>query len=104
MACPSCGSWSVKADRSLAGRYVCGRCGRPLGLHAERQVRRQTSPGGRVRGLRRSWWLVLGLLAIGAGLAALESSRRPPGRLPPLPAPQRQPQGSLEAAPPGRTL
>ncbi|EDY38930.1 hypothetical protein CPCC7001_1809 [Cyanobium sp. PCC 7001] len=47
---------------------------------------------------------MLGLLAIGAGLAALESSRRPPGRLPPLPAPQRQPQGSLEAAPPGRTL
>ena len=32
MACPDCGSWSVRADRSLSGRLVCGRCGRPLGI------------------------------------------------------------------------
>jgi hypothetical protein len=108
MACPSCGSWSVKADRSLAGRYVCGRCGRPLGLRAERRVRRQTNPGGRGRGLRRGWWLVLGLLAIGAGLAALDSSSRSPRRLPPRPAPPGQTQGpsdtAPDGAPPGLTL
>lgn len=86
MACPNCGSWSVKADRSLGGRMVCGRCGLPLG----------TRPPGsaRLRGGRRSlglprlgaWrprrplvWL-LALLGLGAGLAALEpvAQRRPP--------------------------
>ncbi|SBO42226.1 hypothetical protein [Cyanobium sp. NIES-981] len=102
MACPSCGSWSVKSDRSLAGRYVCGRCGRPLGLQAERRIRRGRVPGGRSR--RRGWCLVLGLLAIGAGLSALEFSRRPPRGLPPVPAPPSPPQSPFQAAPPGRSL
>ncbi|MGB5134755.1 MAG: hypothetical protein WBN89_06230, partial [Prochlorococcaceae cyanobacterium] len=39
MACPHCGSWSVKADRSLAGRLVCGRCGRALGAGASGRSR-----------------------------------------------------------------
>ncbi|MCP9815629.1 hypothetical protein KBY76_02980 [Synechococcus sp. GreenBA-s] len=86
MACPNCGSWSVKADRSLGGRMVCGRCGLPLG---------KRPPGGSgSRGGRRSlslprlgaWrprrplgWLLL-LLGLGAALAALEpgDQRRPP--------------------------
>jgi hypothetical protein len=103
MACPSCGSWSVKADRSLAGRYVCGRCGRPLGLQAERRVRRAARPLG-TRGRRRGWWLVLGLLAIGAALAAQEASRRPSRESPTLPAPSRQPLSPFESAPSGRSL
>jgi hypothetical protein len=87
MACPSCGSWSVKADRSLGGRYVCGRCGRPLGMQAERQVRRrQGNPGLRLP--RRGWWVALGLLALGALFAALEMApqrpRRPLAPQPPL--------------------
>jgi hypothetical protein len=47
MACPDCGSWSVKADRGLSGRMVCGRCGRPLGLG---------SPSRRRGAGRRSGW------------------------------------------------
>ena len=39
MACPDCGSWTVKADRGLSGRLVCGRCGRPLGIGAARRRR-----------------------------------------------------------------
>jgi len=69
MACPDCGSWSVKADRSLSGRMVCGSCGRPLGIRSGRG-----SQGGRGRGggSRRRWQgrppltLVL-LLALGCG-------------------------------------
>ncbi|MEB3265695.1 MAG: hypothetical protein VKN13_03670 [Cyanobacteriota bacterium] len=78
MACPSCGSWAVKADRSLAGRMVCGRCGQPL--------------GGAVRPLRprrrrlalprpRGWWWALALLALGAVLAAVPPGP-PPGQGP----------------------
>ena len=78
MACPHCGSWSVKADRSLAGRMVCGRCGTPL-----QGVQRQGVRSGPRRpalfsvrggwGARRgSWrWWLLGLLAAGAALAAI---------------------------------
>ena len=84
MACPHCGSWSVKADRSLAGRLVCGRCGRPLGVgHARRQrpLTRQRLP----------WWSWLAaLLAVSAGLA----SRQTP---PPLPMPFAQPSNGAAA-------
>lgn len=86
MACSSCGSWSVKADRSLGGRFVCGRCGRPLGLKAEAQVRRRS--GGAARRLPRPqlWWLVA-LLGLGALLASLEPARRGPRPLQPPPQP-----------------
>ncbi len=77
VACPSCGSWAVKADRSLAGRMVCGRCGQPLGLR------------GMAGGRQRRWrgWLGLGLLL---GASALLASLPPRGREAPpsrLPAP-----------------
>jgi hypothetical protein len=88
MACPHCGSWSVKSDRSLAGRLVCGGCGRPLGsgggkvgkgkARQEANSRSRTPRGGNAR--RRSggggiWWLWLTiLLAISAGLAYLQGA------------------------------
>ncbi len=54
MACPHCGSWSVKADRSLAASR---RAGRP-------------SPGRR---LKVPWWgWLVALLAFSAGLASLQ--------------------------------
>jgi DNA-directed RNA polymerase subunit RPC12/RpoP len=75
MACPHCGSWSVKADRSLGGRMVCGRCGRPLGIGSQpRQLRRLTlTSAGRV------WrWLTI-LLLLSALLAWLAE---PPAQRP----------------------
>jgi hypothetical protein len=86
MACPRCGSWAVKADRSLAGRMVCGRCGRPLGRGED-----GGTPSGVLRSLRggqpRPWLaLLLVLLGVAAGLAWLaEAPQRPvspPGRAP----------------------
>lgn len=77
MACPHCGSSSVRADRSLAGRLVCGRCGRPLTAgRAGRSGRARRSGRGRWR-----WLLVL--LALGAVLAWwAEAARRPAGPRP----------------------
>ncbi|MCP9790973.1 TFIIB-type zinc ribbon-containing protein [Vulcanococcus limneticus Candia 3F8] len=78
MACPNCGSWSVKADRSLGGRMVCGRCGLPLGTRPPGNSRLRG--GRRPLGLSRlgAWrpgrplgWLLV-LLGFGAALAALE--------------------------------
>jgi hypothetical protein len=76
MACPHCGSWSVKADRSLAGRLVCGRCGRALGQAASRRAGRRPSgrflsPSGRAVKVPWWGWLCL-LLLVSAGLASLE--------------------------------
>jgi hypothetical protein len=65
MGCPRCGSWSVKADRSLAGRMVCGRCGAPLeGVRAAGRGRSLRPPR-----LRWGWW-VLGLVLLSGALAA----------------------------------
>lgn len=80
MACPHCGSWSVKADRSLAGRLVCGRCGRPLGTGPARQTNRP----GRRRGTgvarrRLPWWgWLAALVAVSAALASLEAPPQQP--------------------------
>jgi hypothetical protein len=75
MACPQCGSWSVRADRSLAGRMVCGRCGTPLqGVQRQGGRSRPWRPAlFRIRGgPRHNWrWWLLGLLAAGAALAAI---------------------------------
>ncbi|MCP9928766.1 hypothetical protein [Cyanobium sp. CH-040] len=88
MACPHCGSWSVKADRSLAGRLVCGRCGRPLGPGAARRSRSAGGSGRPGRGRRRVRWLWLGaLLAVSALLARLAEPPAAPPRGP-SPAPQ----------------
>ncbi len=83
MACPSCGSWAVKADRSMAGRMVCARCGQPLGLGVSASV----TQGGRRRRptvtLPKRWrvWLALaGLVGLSAALAA--QSPKPVGREP----------------------
>jgi hypothetical protein len=80
MACPHCGSWSVKADRSLAGRLVCGRCGRPLGGAAGRGAskrnrrRRVGGPAGRL-----PWWgWLAALVALSAALAQLQPPQRSP--------------------------
>ena len=84
MACPNCGSWSVKADRSLAGRLVCGHCPRPLGAaQAPRRQRRSRS-----RRLVLSLGIgLLVLLVLAALLAAWDQQRlrftAPPERLAP---------------------
>jgi hypothetical protein len=75
MACPRCGSWSVRADRSLAGRMVCGNCGTPLqGVQRGGNRKRRLPSGGRGRW---RWWL-LALVAAAAALAALDPGSRQP--------------------------
>jgi len=64
MACPNCGSWAIKADRSPSGRMVCGRCGEPLGIGARRRL-------GSGRGAGQHWRLWLGLTALVAVSAVL---------------------------------
>ena len=88
MACQSCGSWAVKADRSLAGRMVCGRCGQPLGLRVMAGGRLRRGGGRRLwlPRLERRWygWLGVGLvLGVAALLAGLPPRGRetPPSRL-----------------------
>lgn len=61
----------MKADRGLAGRMVCARCGHPLGLG----VAASRSRGRRRRGLAwprrwRGWLALAGLLGVSAALAA----------------------------------
>jgi len=79
MACPNCGSWSVRADRSLAGRMVCGRCGSPLAGTGRQGRRSRHQPRGRMgpipallSQLKPGWIGLLILVALGAGLALLE--------------------------------
>lgn len=88
MGCPTCGSWAVRADRSLAGRMVCARCGEPLGIGRARRIASGTRRRGQGRGpalaLPRRWglWLMLGsLLTLSALLASVpERPSRPPER------------------------
>ena len=88
MGCPRCGSWAVRAYRSLAGRMVCARCGEPLGLGRARRVADGTRRRGQwgrsalVLPLRWRLWLLLGgLLVVSAVLASLPERRtRPPER------------------------
>jgi len=84
MACPNCGSWGVRADRSLSGRMVCVRCGHPLGLGIQPSKRRGGRGGPGRFGQRRSLRLgglkvgLLALLVISALLAALPPPRPSP--------------------------
>jgi hypothetical protein len=82
MACPHCGSHELRADRSLAGRLVCGRCGRP---HTSRAPRHRPR-SGRPNRSRRRWNLLLGLVVAIAALVALRQAanlRSWPGPQPP---------------------
>lgn len=90
MACPHCGSWAIRADRSLAGRLVCGRCGEPLGLRAARSARqhrlhhRLGGFEGLAPGAWPRWLLLSALVSLAAGLAVLEEKRSPaPSPMPP---------------------
>lgn len=80
MACPTCGSWAVKADRGLGGRMVCARCGQPLGIGAKRLAR----PPARVRISRPGrprLWLGLTALVLVSALLAWQAERNPtPGK------------------------
>lgn len=84
MSCPKCGSWAVRADRSLGGRMVCGRCGAPLGgkvipLHRPRRrgMRPATGHGPRL------WWMALmALVGVSGLLAALQMGEEQPRPLP----------------------
>ena len=88
MGCPKCGSWAVRADRGLAGRMVCARCGEPLGIGRARRVASGTRRRGQGRGnalvlpRRLGLWLLLGsLLTVSALLASVpERPSRPPQR------------------------
>jgi hypothetical protein len=92
MACPHCGSWAVKADRSLAGRMVCARCGRALGRGEDGGPKRRSPLRLRslpLGGRQFHPWLVLllTLLGVSAGLAWWAESPQggplsPPGRAP----------------------
>ncbi|MDM7952672.1 MAG: hypothetical protein QUV07_05580 [Cyanobium sp. CZS 25K] len=78
----------MRADRSLAGRMVCGRCGEPLGIGRARRVasgrQRRGQGGGNALGLPRRWrlWLLLGgLLTVSALLASVpDRPTQPPER------------------------
>lgn len=65
--CQNCGSRSVRHDRSLGGRAVCGACGLPLG---QRFRRGRSTRGVRRRARRGSFWrAVFALVLIGVPLA-----------------------------------
>lgn len=75
--CPRCRSRSVKHDRSLGGRAVCGACGLPLGSPWPGRANRSRA---RQRGLL-VWLLLLGLMG---GLVYLAAN--PQGLIPAPPA------------------
>jgi|LauGreDrversion4_2_1035121.scaffolds.fasta_scaffold11800_6 hypothetical protein len=78
MACPRCGSWSVRADRSLAGRMVCGNCGTPLQGVQRGGNRKRILPAFSTSGRRRWRWWLLALVVVAATLAALAPGSRQP--------------------------
>ncbi len=65
--CPRCKSRSIKHDRSLAGRAVCGNCGLPVGSAWTGQQRNSRARRGgqpQARAARAlAWLLPLGLAA-----------------------------------------
>ncbi len=98
MACPSCGSWAVKADRALAGRMVCARCGHVLGLGVAASVtsRRSRHP---TLALPKRWRFWLGLTGL-VGVSAVLAAQSPPSdRLGPLPKTLPQQPSSLNEPP-----
>ncbi|MFZ9317509.1 MAG: hypothetical protein ACO27M_08190 [Vulcanococcus sp.] len=61
----------MKADRSLGGRMVCGRCGTPL------QGVQRSRPAALSGRRRWPWWLLALVLSAGA-LAAVDPGSRQP--------------------------
>ena len=97
--CPRCKSRSIKHDRSLAGRAVCGNCGLPVGSAWSGQQRNSRARRGghpQARAARRAltWLLPLGLAAGLLYLAANPAAMRP--WLHPS-TEERSPQGQLNA-------
>ena len=79
----------VRADRSLAGRLVCGRCGAALGIRA-------TAGGGSRTGRPRrngAWLGLAALLTLATVLAAQQQHRLQPG--PQRPAAEPTPGGRV---------
>jgi hypothetical protein len=74
MACPHCGSWSVKADRGLAGRLVCGSCARPLGMGLGPRRRRTRPQRPQVSWM--SWRMGLAVLVAAAAILAAWDQQR----------------------------
>ncbi|MEB3157824.1 MAG: TFIIB-type zinc finger domain-containing protein [Synechococcus sp.] len=62
--CSQCGSRSWRADRSLAGRLVCRRCGAPEAAAGRRSPRVRPGPGAMRFRVRWWWWLLLGLVFV----------------------------------------
>ncbi len=89
MACPRCGSTFVRADRSLAGRMIRGRCGAVLQAGREFPTAKRK---GRLRSTPRGFpWrlLAVAVLAVAVALAMLDDSR----------SRQRQLQPTLQSLP-----
>lgn len=67
--CPWCGSRQIRQDRSLAGRAVCGSCGRPRqsgrGGAPPRAAGRRQGRRQQRRGRQRLLWLLpIGLVLV----------------------------------------
>lgn len=85
--CPNCGSWSVRHDRSLAGRAVCGACGATLGGRRGQRSRRRPRP--KAHGFRRFWLLLFVGLPIALACAYAQGWLQLPGPLQPQVQPVR---------------
>jgi len=59
--CLNCGSREFRADRALAGRLICKRCGFALGTRPSATGQGQGSRGQR-QGSRRRWALITALI------------------------------------------
>ena len=77
MACPNCGSWAVLADRSLAGRMVCGRCGEPLAKSGRSKSRLSPRLVRARRDGRLKFWLGLMALVTASAVLAVMAERWP---------------------------
>ena len=59
-SCSRCGSLSLRADRSLAGRLVCRECGTPIDINPKSIFR----PSGNKNFFRRKKYLIIVLVVI----------------------------------------
>ena len=66
--CLYCGSYNLRADRTLSGRLVCTSCGNPYGV--KKAVRNNLKKFDSFS-LNKKYWLLLCLLIIGFILAII---------------------------------